>query len=152
MHKIIYVAFAGAMLFQSAFAQSDAGPDNGLPDRIVSYFDMTPEVLEGYAPDGNELGMATQLFSFVGREDLTQRLQDTAYTQPTCPVLREDGLQAVLEAVGDARIVMINEAHDDKWRTHVAQRNKQSKAKSKTSWNKRIRVQQSYICSAKTSR
>ena len=63
MHKIIYVAFAGAMLFQSAFAQSDAGPDNGLPDRIVSYFDMTPEVLEGYAPDGNELGMATQLFS-----------------------------------------------------------------------------------------
>lgn len=122
MHKIIYVAFAGAMLFQSAFAQSDAGPDNGLPDRIVSYFDMTPEVLEGYAPDGNELGMATQLFSFVGREDLTQRLQDTAYTQPTCPVLREDGLQAVLEAVGDARVVMINEAHDDPYHRWVIAR------------------------------
>lgn len=119
MLKTIYVAFAGAMLFQSAFAQSDAGPDTGLPDKIDSYFEMTPDTLEGYAPEGNELGMATQLFSFVGREDLTQRLLENAYTRPTCPVLRGDGLQAVVEAVGDARIVMINEAHDDPYHRWV---------------------------------
>ena len=122
MLKTIYVAFAGAMLFQSAFAQSDAGPDTGLPDKINSYFEMTPETLEGYAPEGNELGMATQLFSFVGREDLTQRLQENAYTRPTCPVLRGDGLQAVVEAVGDARIVMINEAHDDPYHRWIIAR------------------------------
>ena len=83
---------------------------------------MTPDTLEGYAPDGNELGMATQLFSFVGREDLTQRLQENAYARPLCPVLREDGLQAVVEAVGDARVVMINEAHDDPYHRWVIAR------------------------------
>ena len=37
-------------------------------------------------------------------------------------MLREDGLQAVLEAVGDARIVMINEAHDDPYHRWVIAR------------------------------
>ena len=122
MLRMILTAFAGGTLLQSALAQTEPEAEAELPGRLSAYFQMTPETLEGYAPEGNELGMATQLFSFVGREDLTQRLQENAYTRSTCPVLREDGLQAVVEAVGDARVVMINEAHDDPYHRWVIAR------------------------------
>ncbi|WP_440959247.1 hypothetical protein ACFELO_03795 [Oceanicaulis sp. LC35] len=122
MLKMMLAAFAAAMPLQSALAQTGAETEAELPGRLDSYFQMTPETLEGYAPEGNELGMTTQLFSFVGREDLTQRLQENAYRRPACSVLREDGLQAVVEAVGDARVVMINEAHDDPYHRWVIAR------------------------------
>ncbi|HCR67322.1 MAG TPA: hypothetical protein DIW38_12570 [Oceanicaulis sp.] len=122
MLKMMLAAFATATCLQPALAQTGSETETELPGRLSSYFQMTPETLEGYAPEGNELGMATQLFSFVGREDLTQRLQENAYAHSTCPVLRGDGLQAVVEAVGNARIVMINEAHDDPYHRWVIAR------------------------------
>lgn len=89
-----------------------------LPRHLQHYFQYLPDNLSRIDPDALsdfERQIAAQSFPAVGREDLTLRLDETAYTYESCEVL-EEGYGPVLEHISDAmdnaQIVIINEAHD----------------------------------------
>ena len=120
MLKSMLAAFAGAMFFQSALAQSDTETETELPFHIGYFFSRTPASLEGYEPPERDGGSLAQAYSFVGREDLTVRYRPDAFIKAECPVLNPNGVQAITDAVQEARIVMINEAHHDPYHRWVA--------------------------------
>ena len=51
MLKMMFAAFATATCLQPALAQTGSETETELPGRLSSYFQMTPETLEDYAPE-----------------------------------------------------------------------------------------------------
>lgn len=100
-----------AVLTLSAIGLNQPAPDAELPQHLSLSFEQTPERIEGYEPSPSDGGLLVQAYSFLGREDLILKFRPDAFGRFECPVLQADGLQAVVDAVGDSQIVMINEAH-----------------------------------------
>lgn len=107
------LAFAAALLCLQAQGQAQT-PGEGVPSYAPSLLDRLPSVLEGYAPAGSQGQLQMQYLAFVGREDLIMRFEPDAFVYRDCPVLAGAGdpIAQIREAARTARIVIVNEAHD----------------------------------------
>lgn len=94
----------------AVFGVKDAAP--ALPEPVATIFERLPNELDGWRAEGMDGAIAMQTFPLGGREDLVERFDPRAFRNKTCPVRPGEPIEALSDAAEEARIVIVNEAHD----------------------------------------
>lgn len=106
----LLAALAMSAIPITAFAGDESA--QALPEPVATLFERLPVDLDGWRAEGMEGAIAMQTFPLGGREDLVQRFDPGAFRNKPCPVRPGEPIEALAAAAESARIVIINEAHD----------------------------------------
>lgn len=106
----LLAALAMSAIPITAFAEDESA--EALPEPVAMLFERLPVDLDGWRAEGMEGAIAMQTLPLGGREDLVQRFDPRAFRNKPCPARSGEPIEALADAAESARIVIINEAHD----------------------------------------
>lgn len=106
------VALASTAPVDGADGGPDPAPGIETPVPVRTLLSRLPESLDGWRAEGMEGAIAMQMFPMVGREDLVARFGTTPAARRACPARDGEPIGTIVEQARDARLVIVNEAHD----------------------------------------
>ncbi len=110
-----------ALSLTLAAAGAEDGP-SALTARLIEEYPETREAALHIDQQAWPGPLLMQTLAFSGREDLIAANNPRAFTFPQCPddgVIEGDPIEQIIALIGDARIVMVSEAHDNPLHRHA---------------------------------